>query len=243
MLLPYSTWSDIRWWGAALTGGVYILLFFFAVSLVRRQVVLTRLGKDKPLHDWRPGQADWRAYQQRWSSSLLTQLITWVVFYALLLAVLDRRGGFLPSLLRYIVFSVLVLGPFAVANFLLTRLNPTRYVVTERGIGSLGWAPFGVQGTAGVTDASFRPWSNVQGYYWTEGDLVLVVKRSFLSPARFNVIMPPGGRRTLEDLLHSRGLTKVTKEETAKPAPRRGRAAADKSKDSRGARARGKSKG
>ncbi|MHB9145522.1 MAG: hypothetical protein ACYC5Y_09355 [Symbiobacteriia bacterium] len=254
-MLPFNTWSDLRWWGAALTGGIYILLFFFALSLVRRQLVLTRLG-GKPLQEWRPTQVDWLGYQKRWSSALLTQLITWVVFYALLLAVLDRSGGFWPALLRYAVFSVLVLGPFAIANFLLTRWNPTRYVVTERGIGSINWAPFGVQGTAGLTDASFRPWSNVLGYYWAEGDLVLVVRRSFLSPQRFNVIMPPGGRRTLEDLLHSRGLTKVTKEaapakgkaalgqgkrptDKGKSPTDKGKSLTDKGKEGRGGRGRG----
>lgn len=212
------TWSDWRWWGTALSGGLYIMIFFLSFSLARRQLVRYRLGSAKPVQEWRPSAEVWTTYQKRWSSALLGQLVTWVVFYALILAVLDRTGGFLHAFSRYAVFSVLVLGPFAVAIFLLTRFRATTYSISERGIGSFSWSPFSIQGTAGLTDSAFRPWANILGYYWAEGDLVLVVKRSFLSPQKFTVIMPPGGRRTLEDVLHEHGLNKVAKEKETSPA-------------------------
>jgi len=225
------TWADPRWWNMALSGGFFILSLYILAVLARQLQVKVRLMRTKALLQWRQPNLSWREYRKQWGSLMFGQIATWVILYGIVLAIFNRSQGFLSALIQYLVFSLVVLGPFAIATLALTWWKPTSYALTDTGVGSISWSLFSVGRTAGLQDSSYRPWSNVRGYYWAEGNLVLAAKRGLLSPERFTLVVPPGERRNLEDLLRQQGVTKAPRETKEKETA------------SRPSRSKGKSRG
>lgn len=231
-----TTWADPLWWNMALSGGFFILSLYVLAVLARQLQVKLRLLRARPLQQWRQPKLSWSEYRKQWGSLMFGQLATWIVLYGLVLAVFNMSQGFVNALVQYLVFAAVVLGPFAIATLALTWWKPTSYALTDVGVGSVSWSLFSVGRTAGLQDSSYRPWANIKGYYWSEGNLVLVAKRGFLSPERFTLVVPPGERRNLEDVLRDRGLTKVPKDN----GDRQGKGRSSRSRDRSGGGGRGR---
>lgn len=230
------TWATWQWWSMGLSGGLFVAGIYMLAALTRQQFVRLRLVSGKTLQRWRGASLSWGEYRKHWGSALFGQLVTWVFLYAAVLAFLNRGAGFWGTLIQYTVFSLLVLGPFAAATLLMTWWQPTAYILTENGVGSISWSLFSVGRSAGLQDSSYRPWSNVRGYYWDEGNLVLMVRPTFWAPERFTLVVPPGERRNLEDLLRDRGLNKMPKDS----GDRQGKGRSSRSRDRSGGGGRGR---